>query len=229
MNVNEQKQIRYSRQIVAFRDIFRSCFPQASLQRLLVFGCGNGLEAAFAQQILNCQVCGVDVDQQFHPWAAERANLCNYDGRRLNFPDGFFDALYSFHVLEHVENVAESVAEIRRVVKPGGFVYIGVPNKSRLVGYLGMNDKSLFRKIKQNLKDIIKRVQGQWENELGAHAGFKEDELIRLLSPFFTQVFPVSSNYYAAKWQKHQKWLRLIEKISLDRLLFPAVYVVAAD
>jgi SAM-dependent methyltransferase len=229
MNVNEQKQVRYSRQILAFREIFTSCLPQASLQRLLVFGCGNGLEAAFAQQILNCTVFGVDVEQQFHPWAMERANLSNYDGRRLNFPDGFFDALYSFHVLEHVANVAETLAEIRRVVKPGGFVYIGVPNKSRLVGYLGMNDKSMIRKMKQNLKDISKRIQGRWENELGAHAGFKEDELIRLLSPLFTQVTPVSSHYYAAKWQKHRQWLQLIEKMSLAQRLFPAVYVVAAD
>jgi SAM-dependent methyltransferase len=45
----------------------------------------------------------------------------------LPFEDNEFDALLSTQVLEHTAKVRETVAEIRRVVKPGGLIYISVP------------------------------------------------------------------------------------------------------
>ena len=45
----------------------------------------------------------------------------------LPFQDNEFDALISTQVLEHTAKVRETVAEIRRVVKPDGLVYISVP------------------------------------------------------------------------------------------------------
>lgn len=45
----------------------------------------------------------------------------------LPFKDDEFDALISTQVLEHTAKVAETVREIRRVVKSGGYVFISVP------------------------------------------------------------------------------------------------------
>ena len=45
----------------------------------------------------------------------------------LPFQESEFDALISTQVLEHTAKVRETVAEIRRVVKPGGLIYISVP------------------------------------------------------------------------------------------------------
>jgi SAM-dependent methyltransferase len=48
---------------------------------------------------------------------------------RLPFPDGGFDLVVSFGVLEHVTNDRESLKEIRRVLKPGGlFFFCFLPN-----------------------------------------------------------------------------------------------------
>lgn len=44
------------------------------------------------------------------------------DGDKLPFPDGFFDLVVSNQVFEHVERLDTVLAEIARVLKPGGVV-----------------------------------------------------------------------------------------------------------
>lgn len=227
--VNIEKEIRYSGQIKAFEKILETFDKLGEVHRILVLGCGNGLEAGYMQHVLGAEVHGVDINKKFDPWALKCTSLHNYDGKRLPYADGYFDAVYSYHVLEHVENVPDMLTEIRRVVRPRGFVYVGVPNKSRLLGYIGMNDKSLYRKIRQNVIDIIKRLKGEWDNALGAHAGFKEQELSQMLGKHFRQAVPVTRYYYSAKWKKYERLLRLLETLWIDRILMPSVYVLASD
>lgn len=50
-----------------------------------------------------------------------------YDGKTLPFPDDYFDNVLSFQVLEHVENIEDTLAEIFRVCKSGGNVLITMP------------------------------------------------------------------------------------------------------
>jgi len=45
----------------------------------------------------------------------------------LPFEENEFDALISTQVLEHTAKITETVAEIKRVVKPEGLIYISVP------------------------------------------------------------------------------------------------------
>lgn len=49
------------------------------------------------------------------------------DGHHLPLPDGLFDAVVVQAVLEHVLQPAQVVAEIRRVLRPGGLVYAETP------------------------------------------------------------------------------------------------------
>jgi 2-polyprenyl-3-methyl-5-hydroxy-6-metoxy-1,4-benzoquinol methylase len=52
------------------------------------------------------------------------------DVRDLPFPDSSFDAVFSYSVLQHLakDDVRTVVAEIRRVLRPGGIVWIEMPN-----------------------------------------------------------------------------------------------------
>lgn len=42
----------------------------------------------------------------------------------MPFPDGAFDALWSVWVLEHIPNPEKALQEMRRVVKPGGYLFL---------------------------------------------------------------------------------------------------------
>jgi exosortase/archaeosortase family protein len=51
------------------------------------------------------------------------------DVRAIPFRDGAFDAAYSMGTVEHFAETEQAVAEIARVVRPGGRAVIGVPNR----------------------------------------------------------------------------------------------------
>jgi SAM-dependent methyltransferase len=49
------------------------------------------------------------------------------DATRLPFPDGAFDAIIAAEILEHIPDDAAAMAEIARVLRPGGTAAITVP------------------------------------------------------------------------------------------------------
>jgi SAM-dependent methyltransferase len=50
----------------------------------------------------------------------------------LDFPDSTFDVVYSFGVLHHIPDVEKAVAEIRRVLKPGGELLVMLYNRASI-------------------------------------------------------------------------------------------------
>ncbi len=51
----------------------------------------------------------------------------NVDIQSLPFADASYDFVYASHVLEHVRDDQKAVAEIRRILKPGGMAVLPVP------------------------------------------------------------------------------------------------------
>jgi SAM-dependent methyltransferase len=51
------------------------------------------------------------------------------DVRALPFCDASFDAVYSMGTIEHFDETEQAVAEIVRVLRPGGRAIVGVPNR----------------------------------------------------------------------------------------------------
>jgi SAM-dependent methyltransferase len=66
-------------------------------------------------------VCYVAGDLRFRP------RLLQFDLTHLPFDDQAFDIVICNHVLEHVADDAEAIAELYRVVKFGGFAILQVP------------------------------------------------------------------------------------------------------
>lgn len=66
---------------------------------------------------------GVVVTADLFAGAADR----RLDVRRLDVPDGAFDMVFASHVLEHVDDDRCAIAEIWRVLVPGGVAVLPVP------------------------------------------------------------------------------------------------------
>src|SRR5258708_23698162 len=54
------------------------------------------------------------------------------DATSLEFSDAAFDVVYSFGVLQHIPEAQKAVAEIHRVLKPGGEVVAMVYNRTSI-------------------------------------------------------------------------------------------------
>jgi ubiquinone/menaquinone biosynthesis C-methylase UbiE len=58
------------------------------------------------------------------------------DAESLNFPDDFFDLVYSWGVLHHSPNTQKAISEVFRVIKPGGEARIMIYHKWSMVGFM---------------------------------------------------------------------------------------------
>jgi 2-polyprenyl-6-hydroxyphenyl methylase/3-demethylubiquinone-9 3-methyltransferase len=61
-----------------------------------------------------------------------QANFAVAAGESLPFPDNSIDAVTCSEVLEHVEDAEAVVAEISRVLRPGGLLVFSMPNRTLL-------------------------------------------------------------------------------------------------
>lgn len=197
---------------------------RSPIRRFLVVGCGSGAEAATLARKLGVQVVGIDLRGAFDPAAAAAADLRQGDATRLEFADGAFDFVYSYHVLEHIPDHAKALAEMQRVLAKGGGYLIGTPNRRRLVGYLGSAGVSWREKLAWNVADWKARLRGRFRNEDGAHAGFSSAELRGILQKVFGGTEEITSRYYLGVYRTHARLLRWLDRLGLGRFLFPAVY-----
>ncbi|MDA8108923.1 MAG: class I SAM-dependent methyltransferase [Betaproteobacteria bacterium] len=195
-------------------------------RRLLVVGCGSGTEAAALAAALGAEVVGIDLAGNFDPAAAAVAQLRTGDATCLEFADASFDLIHSYHVLEHIPNYNKALAEMRRVLAPGGWYCIGTPNRLRLVGYLGSQQTAWRDKLAWNAADWNARLHGRFRNELGAHAGFTSAELQGMLKKAFGNAEEISLRYYLRLYRNHAGLLSALGKSGLSRFAFPALYFV---
>ena len=97
--------------------------------RVLDIGCGRGLLLQQFKQ-LGWEVQGTELDDKSAAFPREVLGLPIQTGElaEMNFPDEHFDAVIMWHVLEHVPTVPTLMAEVSRILKPGGILLVGVPN-----------------------------------------------------------------------------------------------------
>jgi 2-polyprenyl-3-methyl-5-hydroxy-6-metoxy-1,4-benzoquinol methylase len=105
-------------------------------RRVLDLGCRDGaLTQAYAE---GNEVVGVDADREALAEAARlgiETRWADLD-QPLEFPEASFDVVVAGELLEHLRDPERVVAEIRRVLRPGGMFVASVPNVYRLKGRL---------------------------------------------------------------------------------------------
>jgi ubiquinone/menaquinone biosynthesis C-methylase UbiE len=102
--------------------------PIARGARILEIGCGPGATLVpLAELVAPARLCGIDIDRELLARAAARlaaarvdAELVCGDVRTLPFPDASFDVVLDFGTCYHIARAADGLAEIARVLAPGG-------------------------------------------------------------------------------------------------------------
>lgn len=160
--------------------------------RVLDAGCGPGsITLGLARKVAPGRVIGIDIEESQFAKAREQARQEGLDIEfktanisHLPFGDGYFDAVFSHAVLQHLTEPEAGLAELRRVLKPGGMIGVragdmggtlidaeGDEAAQGLAAYLAKSEKSggdpyIGRKLGRLLRKAgfqVERVTASYE------------------------------------------------------------------
>ena len=110
-------------------------------QRVLEIGCGRGVGTEIIlERFAAGEVHAFDLDpdmvrlarKRLSPYPAERVRLFVGDAENIEAADDSFDAVVDFDIIHHCPNWQRAVAEVRRVLKPGGKFFFEEVTKQAL-------------------------------------------------------------------------------------------------
>lgn len=145
----------YQTPLGAFVDLLETSaafklFSPARDLHILDAGCGTG---NFSIKLckMGCKVTGIDISEDMLAIARRKvsqyglnATFHKMDIYHLDFPDNYFDGIYSMAAFEFVHQPQEAYKELYRVLKPGGKLLIGAIHKNsawgRMYEQMGQQD-----------------------------------------------------------------------------------------
>lgn len=174
-------------------------------KKALDVGCGIGFFLPILGSLAD-EVTALDYTSDVLEYArfmSEKRNIKNIDFMRgdiksLPFGDKSFDLVMCMSVLEHFQNPAEPLRELRRVMSPGGLLVAGFPTETPLFRFLH-NKASRITPKRRKLNKIFKSEKPGEEfaaphlsdekaiTQAVRSVGFneKDSKSIYLLPPFF--------------------------------------------
>lgn len=132
-------------------------------------GYGSSLLADCAKRVVGLDIDAITVARAKTRYGAQRGiEFVEANCIHTPFPDAVFDVVVSFETIEHIAEQEQFVAEMRRVLKPGGLLLISTPNRKENLDATGRNNpfhvKELyedeFRALLQNSFAHV-RLMGQ--------------------------------------------------------------------
>jgi ubiquinone/menaquinone biosynthesis C-methylase UbiE len=128
---NHEARERKAKTILAvLRDFFETDFRSFSI---LDVGCSTGIIANYFSDYFGA-VVGFDIDDSAIQYARENFTKDNIefnigDAMDIRYPKNSFDVVICAQVYEHVPDTDKLMAEIHRVLKPGGVCYFSAGNR----------------------------------------------------------------------------------------------------
>jgi ubiquinone/menaquinone biosynthesis C-methylase UbiE len=192
------------------------------VQHVLDWGCGFG-HLAHALDERGLSVSLYDYVPDLPSPAAVRltahprltANLSS-EPVSLPYADGQFDAVVSMGTLEHVQYPQRSLAELRRILRPGGLLCVyKLPNRFSYVEYLAKRTGRYYHGKLEH--DSIYRIRTA--RALVTQAGFTVQDVRRMnMLPLMTLSRKVEP-----------RWHRLLGAANLHLSRFPGLNVMATN
>lgn len=105
-------------------------------KKVLIVGAGTGAEVFGLFLHNSCDVYGIEPDSRAYEILCSKAAQISFPknqilqgtAENMPFPNDSFDTVICHSVIEHVQDVAKSLQEIVRVMKPGAKAYISTPD-----------------------------------------------------------------------------------------------------
>ena len=140
--------------------------------RIADIGCGNGLYVWLLSQFLSgrqAEFRGIDIsDSRIYLarrmqayFGMENVSFSVADATDIKLPDAWADIVLCVEAIEHVAQTGKCLAEIRRILKPGGAAIITTPNKDNPLRGL----RWLFNPFYRQAQEGVFKFQ---ENEVAA-------------------------------------------------------------
>ncbi|MBX9878567.1 MAG: class I SAM-dependent methyltransferase [Candidatus Obscuribacterales bacterium] len=176
-------------------------------KQVLELGCSTGFFSSALSKQFNCTVTGIELD----PLAAQEAKqycqrviVADLDDTNVlqTFHDASFDVVVCSDVLEHLRNPGQLLLEIRRLLKPDGYIVASIPHvghgsiRLSLLGgqfpyrSMGLLDEThlrffdrmeleqLFVKSGYELYEVHRNRWSIMDNEIGSRVGSFPNEII---------------------------------------------------
>ena len=140
-------------------------------RRVLDVGCGKG---RFARVLLEeqpeAEIWGLDISEEMLRHVPPGIHTRAGSMTELPFEDAFFDGAYATESLEHAVEIEKAVAEICRVVKPGGRIVI-IDKNAEQWGRLATPEwerwftpRELQRLLRRHCREVSSRYISYWED-----------------------------------------------------------------
>ncbi len=134
-------------------------------------GCGKGRFArVLAERYPRASIVGFDLAEAMLRHVPEGVGACAGSMTALPFPDGVFDCAYATESLEHAVDIEGAVAELCRVVRPGGRIVI-IDKNSKQWGRLKTPEwekwfgrKELEKMLARHCAKVSSREISYWED-----------------------------------------------------------------
>ena len=114
----------FGRENLIFKKILKYLEPKPK-DRILDIGCSRGKTVRKIKKYSQNST-GIDISLEAVKNAVT-SNIIEMDGVKIDFPQNYFDKIYSGHTIEHIPDLNKFIKEIERVLKPGGIILLIYP------------------------------------------------------------------------------------------------------
>jgi len=129
--------------------------------KVLDIGCGSGTLLYFLKKRLGCDVYGIDIDETAIIKGMENLGIKNLYAYSIKGfieqnPSMKFDAIIFTELLEHLDDPADFINDIKGILNPNGHIIISVPNRERTVNSEMRTDRPPHHLTKWNKYSLEK-------------------------------------------------------------------------
>lgn len=145
---------------VGRRNLFSSILDDLHVRRdasILDLGTSTGTNLRMLRDLDYVNVVGLDYSPQAIAYCQSKGlgPLIRGDACKLPFPENAFDFVLATDIIEHIEDDNRALAEINRVLRPGGQALITVPAFQSL---WGLQDDKAFHVRRYRRRPLLERI-----------------------------------------------------------------------